>query len=599
MFEDTREVEQFQSIPRRPRWVLPVTVMLVVAVIGGIIISGRNPEPVPEPPPVLSEPDRRSLWDAEHAGLLLSNSGWRPLVSALAKSDREAITDQMDDSFIGRIPENWLEDGIEETGLAASRRSGADASQDLAGNEFLDWMLGIRRDLAASVGGRFKLTAIRPADRLNVVGDWLGSGRLTLEGVSEAGEPRFETISLTFRTVQPTEENLMQGGWLRGCEIERIDRGASSGYLMREVARERGLEPERLHDNWTSESRQIHTGGIYCCDYNRDGCVDVLVTDMHDRQGLILYRGSPEGSFDDVSASVDLPAVSNAVDAIFADLDGDCWEDLIVPGQLVLQNDSGQRFVDVTDLSNLDDLIYAKAWEGGLDGISGVSVADFNLDGRIDLYVTRADVSGFNTGSWIDGSSGDGIGNQLLQNTGNWEFVDRTHTMNADGDARSVFASVWLDANDDSYPDVYVIHEFGPGVLLVNQRGRRFEAVDIALESSDFGSMGLTCGDIDNDGLVDVYVSNMYSSAGNRVMDNLPPDFYNASTTSKLRRMVAGNQLHRNLGELQFAGVAEEWGIQQVGWGWGPSLADLNNDGWLDIYATCGFMSRERQKPDG
>jgi hypothetical protein len=300
-----------------------------------------------------------------------------------------------------------------------------------------------------------------------------------------------------------------------------------------------------------------------------------------------------------VSRDVDLPRVPRTVNAIFADLDNDGWEDLVLPGIYVLRNDRGERFQDVSGLSSLDDWIYDRGAEAGLDSLSGISVADFDRDGLIDLYVTRADAHNYDLGSWIDGQSGDGFGNQLLKNLGGWQFADVTRQTGAHGGQRSVFTSVWLDADNDGWPDVYVIHEFGGGVLLRNEAGRIFHPVELNQQSSDFGSMGLTCGDIDNDGHIDLYVSNMYSSAGNRVIDNLPPGHYDDTIIHKLRRMVAGNELYRNLGGLRFEAVAGRRDVGQVGWGWGPALVDLNNDGWLDIYATCGFMSRYQDKPDG
>ena len=56
---------------------------------------------------------------------------------------------------------------------------------------------------------------------------------------------------------------------------------------------------------------------------------------------------------------------------------------------------------------------------------------------------------------------------------------------------------------------------------------------------------------------------------------------------------------YRNVGGLQFEAVGRQWQVHDVGWAWGPVLADFDNDGWLDIYATAGYISRDRNKPDG
>ena len=66
-----------------------------------------------------------------------------------------------------------------------------------------------------------------------------------------------------------------------------------------------------------------------------------------------------------------------------------------------------------------------------------------------------------------------------------------------------------------------------------------------------------------------------------------------------MRRFVTGSQLHHNLGNLKFEQLGQKYQIAGVGWAYGPALADLNNDGWLDLFATCGHISQDPSKPDG
>ena len=68
---------------------------------------------------------------------------------------------------------------------------------------------------------------------------------------------------------------------------------------------------------------------------------------------------------------------------------------------------------------------------------------------------------------------------------------------------------------------------------------------------------------------------------------------------AKIRRFVAGSQLHLNKGGLKFEQAGAKKQVAAVGWAYGAALADLNNDGFLDIYATAGYISRDRTKPDG
>src|SRR5262249_12129878 len=314
----------------------------------------------------------------------------------------------------------------------------------------------------------------------------------------------------------------------------------ASHYLLREVARQRGIDVDSLHDSWKAKdgSNRSAVGGVFLCDYNRDGYLDLLLTDPN---RFVLYKGLPDGKFQDVTSEVGLPSrpmgfTPSSQMAAFGDIDGDGWEDLILGG-LFYRNEEGKRFVLKST--------YPTVPQDALD----VVVADYDCDGKVDLYLIR--VSEPNSGSWLSGRAGKPRSNLLWRNLGNWRFEDVTESAGGvGGGGRSVFSAVWLDVNNDGLPDLYVINEFGNGVLYINQGNGKFRAHQLVDHPCDFGSMGVTCGDIDNDGNIDIYCANMYSKAGSRVMSNLRPDAYPPDIMAKMRRFIAGSQLHHNRGNL-------------------------------------------------
>jgi hypothetical protein len=227
----------------------------------------------------------------------------------------------------------------------------------------------------------------------------------------------------------------------------------------------------------------------------------------------------------------------------------------------------------------------------------GIIAADYDRDGKVDLYIARTGTK-FNS-SWVGGTTINHEGNILLRNLGNWKFEDVTKKSGTWGGGRTTFSAAWFDANNDGWPDLYVIHEFGNGVLLVNQKDGTFREVPLTKEPCDFGSMGLVAGDIDNDDRIDLYLCNMFSKAGLRVIGNIPPEAYPKDVLATIRRFPVGSQLHHNLGGLRFEQLGESLQVHDVGWAYGAALVDLDNDGWLDIFATCGYMSHNRDEPDG
>jgi hypothetical protein len=547
-----------------------------------------DPDPDAPSGPLLGEAERSYLWEIEHHGNLLTRVGFLPLAHALTTANEADLRWALAADFTGEVPKEPREVKY-QTGLLQVVRQTSAGLPPLAvdGSQFVQRLLDYRRLFHGKVKAKFALMKLAPQKRGVLDGLWQGTCQLRIWGEREAGKPAEVVAYLSYAVRQPTVKNLDKGGWLVSCAITQSQVGTSDRFLMRESAVERGLDPAPLHDNWKVGTTEGASGGVYLCDYDRDGILDMLVTD---RNGCFLYKGLPGGRFRDVTEEVGLPRIvertPRGLVAAWVDIDGDGWEDLIL-GRWVFKNDQGKRFENMTGISNLRLP----------EDTGGIAIADFDRDGLPDLYVFHPGKG--KADSWLEGKSGDPIGNQLWRNKGNWQFEDVTAKSGTGGGFRSTFTAVWLDANNDGWPDLYVPNEFGDGVLLVNQGNGTFREQRLSDKPCDFGTMGVTCGDVDNDGNIDIYCGNMYSKAGSRVIGNLRPDTYSPEIMAKLRTFVTGSQLHRNKGGLQFEQKGQQWQVADVGWAYGPALVDLDNDGWLDLHALCGYISRSRDKPDG
>jgi hypothetical protein len=533
----------------------------------------------------LPEVQRRYLWEIEHHGNLLVKHGFGPLAAALKESDAAALSRLLADDFHGFDLDRprRVRAGCDYAEVERLQDAGH-SPRSVDREEFVARLLAYRRlfgDKAPQV--KLALMALHPRGRGVLEGDWEGTAQLRLHGEHAHGAPAEAVILLRYQVARPTEEGLARPGWLHSAQIVQALTAKAPSYLFADVTQQRGLDTSRLHDNWKTADFDPTPGGVYVTDFDRDGILDVLVTDP---SGPALYRGRSDGTFENVTAGHGLPSASLASTvAAWLDIDGDGWEDLIL-GDRIYRNEAGARFVDYTDRCNLHLPIDA----------ANIVIADYDRDGKLDLYVTRPGRPGVR--SWLDGKS-ESPGNRLFHNEGNWRFRDATKASGAGGDHPSTFTAAWLDADNDGWPDLHVLNEFGDGLLLINNRDGTFSGRTLANRPADFGSMGLAVGDINNDGHIDLFCANMYSKAGTRVIGNLAEDAYPPAVLEKMRRFVAGSQLHLNRGGLKFEQVGPRMQVAAVGWSYGACLADLDNDGWLDIYATAGYVSRNRDEPDG
>jgi hypothetical protein len=138
------------------------------------------------------------------------------------------------------------------------------------------------------------------------------------------------------------------------------------------------------------------------------------------------------------------------------------------------------------------------------------------------------------------------------------------------------------------------VNEFGRDNFYRNDGGR-FSDISDAARVEDAGSgMGITWGDYDRNGQIDVYISNMFSAAGNRItyQDQFKADAP-YQVKRRIQRLARGNTLLKNTGDGGFRDQSAVAGVEMGRWSWDSKFVDLNNDGWLDLLVANGYITAD------
>jgi Flp pilus assembly protein TadD/peroxiredoxin len=331
--------------------------------------------------------------------------------------------------------------------------------------------------------------------------------------------------------------------------------------------------------------------GLAVGDFDGDGFDDFYVCQPAGLPNR-LYRNHGDGSFEDVSERSGMDVLDSSACALFADFENRGRQDLLVvsaSGPLFFMNEGDGKFS-----LKRDAFQFARLPQGTF---THAAVADYDGDGLLDIYFC---VYSYYVGldqyhypvPYFDARNGPP--NFLLHNEGNGTFRDRTEAagLNVDNDRYS-FACAWGDSKGGGRPDLYVANDFGRNNLYRNNGDGTFTSVAGEAGVEDAGAgMSAAWFDYDNDGRQDIYVANMWSSAGIRVSEQTAFQEKKPEVIRGMyRRHARGNSLYHNEGNGKFRNVSEQAGVEMGRWAWSSDAWDFDHDGYADLYVANGYIS--------
>lgn len=339
-------------------------------------------------------------------------------------------------------------------------------------------------------------------------------------------------------------------------------------FSFTDVSAEAGVDV--MHASGESPYLVFMTGGGAVADFDRDGWADIFVLGgggVPDK----LFINNRDGTFTDRAPEWGVDLTQHSFGASAADYNGDGWVDLFVtsygpgdaspsPMQHKLYRNNGPNAEGQCTFSNTaaDAGVQMLLHEGFING-TGSGWGDIDLDGDLDLTVCA-----YNHNR---------AGNRVYINNNDGTFTDSTEALGLEFNQVQGFLPGWVDFNNDRYPEYMLIGDTGSSRYYVNH-GPGAGGLPTFTEIEEVGdafnnAMGLAVGDVNNDGLLDMYVSGSYypflDGPGNQLMVQRPDgSFYDAAT---------------------------EPGVKNGGWAWGVLIEDYDHDGLNDVLSTNGFNS--------
>jgi len=346
-------------------------------------------------------------------------------------------------------------------------------------------------------------------------------------------------------------------------------------------------------------------GGVAIGDLNNDGLPEVFFTANQGANKLYLNKGNLQ--FEDISDKTGFKNKKQwSTGVVFVDINADGWLDIYVcnaGNMLDKPLRKNQLFINNHNLTFTEE-----AAKYGLDNdgySTQASFFDYDLDGDLDCFLVNNSPIPVNTLNYANMRSIPdaeapfapflkGGGDHLFKND-NGHYTDVSKEAGIHGSIISFGLGVTVgDINQDGYPDVYVSNDFfEKDYLYINQKNGTFkDEIEQRMQHISFSSMGADMQDINNDGKPDIFTTDMLPGDDYRLKTNTSfegYDIFKLKQNQGFYNQFTQNALQVNNGEGKFLESAFYSGVAASDWSWGALMFDANNDGLSDIFVCNGI----------
>jgi hypothetical protein len=360
------------------------------------------------------------------------------------------------------------------------------------------------------------------------------------------------------------------------------------------------LKPD-LDNNIFEYDYFYNGGGVAAADFNNDGLTDLFFSGNQVAGKLFINKGNFE--FEDVTAASGIQTSGWRTGVSVADVNGDGWPDMYV-SHAGLVHSPNQLFINAGKPQEGGKVKFIeKAKEYGLDyqGFSTqAAFFDYDRDGDLDMYLLNHFHEKKNPNypktKILDGSAPSN--DKLFRNNGNNTFTEVSKVSGITHEGFGLGMAI-ADLNHDNWPDIYVANDFAYDdlVYINNGDGSFTEKASQYLKHTSRFAMGCDIADFNNDLLPDIYVVDMLPDDNKRqklMSIGITNYVFNFSLQQGYLPQYSRNtlQLHNGLlpnGDISFSEIGQLAGVYKTDWSWSALFADLDNDGWKDLFVSNGI----------